>query len=191
MKDDGRTGGGAQATDGGVATAGGAVVGQWQDPGCCRTPGVMSLLHALGHRQVGMAPGVWARGAGLEAYLGQGWAVPPHACGSGQRRPNLTPADKQAVGGQEVSAVDLGVWWTGSGAAALIRRARTARGRRRRRGRLHGRVQASLPATTRERAQIYSAPEFHLTSPCRCLVLSEFQPSTGRGTKNRSIFSSE
>jgi len=89
MQDDGRTGGGAQATDGGVATAGGAVVGQWQDPGCCRTPGVMSLLHALGHRQVGMAPGVWARGAGLEAYLGQGWAVPPHACGSGQRRPDL------------------------------------------------------------------------------------------------------
>ena len=91
MQDDGRTGGGAQAMDGGVATAGGAVVGQWQDPGCCRTPGVMSLLHALGHRQVGMAPGVWARGAGLEAYLGQGWAVPAHACGAGQR--NVPTAD--------------------------------------------------------------------------------------------------
>ncbi len=169
-------GGGAQATDGGVATAGGAVVGQWQDPGCCRTPGVMSLLHALGHRQVGMAPGVWARGAGLEAYLGQGWAVPPRACGSGQRRPHLTPADKQAVGGQEVSAVDLGVWWTGSGAAALIRRARTARGRRRRCGRLHGRAQAGLLAKTRDRAQIYSAPKFRVSSAVPLYERNSSQP---------------
>ena len=109
---------------------------------------------ALGHRQVGTAAESWARGAGLGPHLGQGWAVPPHACGASQRRPDLTPRYKQAVGGQAVSAVDLGLWWTGAGAAGLIRRGRTARRRRGRREELHGPAQHSLLATTGDRAQL-------------------------------------